>query len=320
MKPAAYLKRLFTGFFLMLSAGFAYAVWFNLHYPLPLSDHISLDAKVRFVREKIDPDQVDTVVLGSSIGLNNLLGTVLERNATVVKKALNLSVYGATATQVEQLMDLTKAFPHLKRIIYSAQYSDFPHPWKLKDYRPALLRRYMRKELGPWRYAEMFFKATVNIPFLINRQKEWVPKHQQPNKFESLLFDASGSVPLHIYGKDIIPHRWRLPHPGIMHPESFRAVARMAARAKARGIRFYVVHQPYRKGLYDTHPKVRSAVAYFDKRIKEALKPYNGILITTQQLDLADRYFADRTHLNDSGSPVVSAYVARQLDKIETEK
>ena len=320
MKPATYLKRLFTGFFLMLSAGFVYAVWFNLHYPLPLSDHISLDAKVRFVRETIDPDQIDTIILGSSIGLNNVLGTVLEKKSKVIHHALNLSVYGATATQVYQLMELTKAFPNLKRIIYSAQYSDFPHPWKLKNYHPDLLRRYMRHELGPLSYAKMFFQATVNIPFLYNRQKEWVPKHQQPNKFESLLFDASGSVPLHIYGKDIISHRWRLPQPGVMHPDSFWALSQMAKLSQERGIRFYLVHQPYRKGLYDKYAKVRHAISYFDKLAQASIKRYGGILIKTQSLHLADKYFADRTHLNDSGSPKISSYIAHQIDKLESSK
>ena len=142
----------------------------------------------------------------------------------------------------------------------------------------------------------------------------------QSNKFESLLFDASGSVPLHIYGKDIIEHRWRLPHPGIMHSESFRAVARMAKKAKEHGWRFYLVHQPYRKPLYEKHKDVRNAIAYFDIKVQEAMKPYGGVLIRTQPLGLGDAYFSDRTHLNDKGSPVVSEYVAHQIDKIEKSK
>ena len=137
------------------------------------------------------------------------------------------------------------------------------------------------------------------------------------NTFESLIFDSSGSVPLHIYGKDIIEHRWRLPHPGIMHPESFKAVARMAKKAKEHGWQFYLVHQPYRKPLYEQHKDVRNAMAFFDTKVKEAMRPYGGELIRIQQIGLGDAYFSDRTHLNDRGSSVVSEYVARQIDKLE---
>ena len=125
---------------------------------------------------------------------------------------------------------------------------------------------------------------------------------------------------MHIYGKDIIGHRWRLPHPGIMNPESFRAVARMAKKAKERGWRFYLVHQPYRKPLYEKHADVRNAMAYFDEKAKEAMKPYGGVLIPIQPLGLDDTYFSDRTHLNDKGSPLVSEYVAKRIDEIESEK
>jgi len=317
MKPKIYLKRLFAVLLLILSLAVAYIVYFNAHYPIPITDHISLDAKLKFVREKVDPDKVDTLIIGSSIGLNDLLGSVMERNSKKVNKVINFSVYGATTLQAEQIMELMDAFPHLKRIIYSVQYSDMPHTWRFKDYHPQTLVKYMRHELGPIKYFKLLFKACSNLPFCFERQRKWVPDHMRTNTFESLVFDASGSVPLHIYGKDIIEHRWRLPHPGIMHGESFQAVGRMAKKAKAKGVRFYVVHQPYRQPLYEKHKSVRDAMAYFDTKVTAAMKPYDGILIRIQPLHLGDAYFADRTHLNDKGSPVVSKYVAKQIDKLE---
>ncbi len=317
MTPKTYLKRLFGALALIFFVAVGYVAYFNTYYPVPITDHISFDAKLKFAREKIDPDGVDTLIIGSSIGLNDLLGTELERHSKHIHKALNFSVYGATTLQAEQIMALMDAFPHLKRIIYSVQYSDMPHLWKFKDYHPKTLVKYIRHELNPFAYLKLLFDACNNLEFCYERQKKWVPDHMRTNTFESLIFDPSGSVPLHIYGKDIIWHRWHLPHPGIMHSESFRAVGRMAKKAQAHGIRFYVVHQPYRKPLYDTHKSVRDAMAYFDAKVKAAMQPYNGKLIRIQPLHLGDAYFADRTHLNDKGSPVVSAYVAKQIDRLE---
>lgn len=320
MKPKTYLKRLFIGFAVIFSIAIGYVAYFNAHYPIPITDHISFDAKLKFVRDNIDPDKVDTLIIGSSIGLNDLLGSVMEKNAKKIGKVLNFSVYGATTLQAEQIMALADAFPHLKRVIYSAQYSDFPHTWRFKAYNPKLLIRYIRHELNPFAYVKLLFHACNNLMFCYHRQQRWVPDHMRSNTFESLIFDSSGSVPLHIYGKDIIGHRWRLPHPGIMNPESFRAVARMAKKAKEKGWRFYLVHQPYRKPLYEQNKYVRNAMDYFDMKAEEAMKPYGGVLIRIQPLGLGDAYFSDRTHLNDKGSPVVSKYVAQKIDSIETNK
>lgn len=317
MNPKTYLKRLFVGFAVIFSVAVGYVAYFNAHYPIPITDHISFDAKLKFARERVDPDKVDTLIIGSSIGLNNLLGSVMEKNSRKIGKVLNFSVYGATTLQAEQIMALTDAFPNLKRVIYSVQYSDMPHTWKFKDYHPKTLVKYIRRELNPFAYLKLLFYACNNLPFCYERQKKWVPDHMRTNTFESLIFDASGSVPLHIYGKDIIHHRWHLPHPGIMHGESFKAVGRMAKKAQENGIGFYVVHQPYRQPLYKKHKSVRDAMAYFDKRVTEAMQPYGGKLIRIQPLHLGDAYFSDRTHLNDKGSPLVSQYVAKEIDKLE---
>ncbi len=317
MNPKTYLKCLFVGFAVIFSVAVGYVAYFNAHYPIPITDHISFDAKLKFARERVDPDKVDTLIIGSSIGLNNLLGSIMEKNSKKIDKVLNLSVYGATTLQAEQIMALTDAFPNLKRVIYSVQYSDMPHTWKFKDYHPKTLVKYIRHELTPFAYLKLLFHACNNLLFCYERQKKWVPDHMRTNTFESLIFDASGSVPLHIYGKDIVHHRWHLPHPGIMHGESFKAVGRMAKKAQENGIGFYVVHQPYRQPLYEKHKSVRDAMAYFDKRVAEAMQPYGGKLIRIQPLHLGDAYFSDRTHLNDKGSPLVSQYVAKEIDKLE---
>ena len=321
MNAKTFVQRFFIILGLLILTATGYALYFARHYPLPITDRISFDAKLQFVRQKIDPDQIDTIILGSSIGMNNLLGERLAKKCRHCRHVLNLSVYEATALEVEQLMQLIDAFPHVERILYSVQYSDLPHDWRYQHYDPKRLIAYMRHELGPLRYAKLLFESCRNIFFCIRRQWEWGPKHMQPNRFEYLGFDASASVPLHIYGKDIIPGRWRTPHPGVMANVSFEAIYRMIQTAKQRHIQYYVVHQPYRKGLYDSRQSVRNAMAYFDKRIEQIIKPLNyGVLIRVQPYNLSDAYFSDRTHLNDRGSARVTDIVANIIDQHESNK
>ncbi len=317
MQSKTYLKLLFLGLFLMIGSAIGYANYFSQHYPLPITDRISLDAKLKFVREHIDVDKVDTMIVGSSIGLNNILGSVLQEASTKIHSVINMSVYEATTLQAEQLTHLSDTFPNLKRIIYSAQYSDFPHARKYEDFDTKKLIKYMRNELNFAKSWLVFFRACRNIKFCMERQRAWEGKHQQRNRFEYLGFDSSGSVPLHIYGDDIIGHRWRSPQPGVMHSQSFAAVARMADRANKKNIKFYLAHQPYRKGLYETNKEVRNAIAYFDKKVGEVFTMVDGKLIVLQEEGLGDEYFADRTHLNDKGSTILSKVIAKFIDDAE---
>lgn len=317
LNPKNYLKILFTIIFFIgfLAAGYVYD--FSKDYPPPITQRISFDAKIKFIRDHIDPDSIDTLIVGSSIGMNNVLGSVLEKSSNNVKHALNLSVYEATTLQVEQILELSDAFPNLKRIIYSAQYSDFPHVRRYENYDPDLLKRLIRKELSSLALSKVLFDACNNLLFCQKREKMWKEKHTQSNKFTYLGFDHTGSVPLKIYIKKGVGGRWYLPHPGIMNNESFNAVERMAEKAESRGIKYYVAHQPYREPLVKKHKSVRDALKYFDDRIEIIMKKHNGTLIRLQDLHLSDDYHADRSHLNDKGSARVSQEIGRIIDQVE---
>ncbi|SFV55804.1 hypothetical protein MNB_SV-6-669 [hydrothermal vent metagenome] len=219
-----YVRNLFIVFAAILLLALSYVYHFSTNYPIAITNRISFDAKIKFIREHIDPDKVDTIIVGSSIGLNDVQGAYLEKASTKANHVLNLSVYESSAFQVEQLLLLTDAFPNLKRVIYSAQFSDFPYPSKFHDYDPKLLIRYMRHELNIFEYAKLMFKACKNLYFCYNREKEWQEKHGQSNKFTYLGFDSTGSVPLHIYGKDIIRSRWSIPHGSTQNPKELNSI------------------------------------------------------------------------------------------------
>lgn len=296
----------------------SYVYYFSKHYPFPVSNRISLDAKIKFIRENIDVDKVDTLIVGSSIGLNDIQGPFLEKASNKANHVLNLSVYGSAALQIEQLLELTDAFPNLERIIYSAQYSDFPHEWYYKNFNPKILIPYIRDELNFIEHFLLVFRACNNLSFCINRQREWEDKHMQKNKFTYLGFDRTGSVPLHIYGDDIIGHRWRGPQPNIQNPKSFEAVDRMSKRAQEKGIKYYLVQQPYRGPLAKKYKGVRDALKHFAKTNSAILEKNGGYFLSLHELlHLDDKYFADRTHLNDQGSIITAEAIGGFIDEKE---
>lgn len=319
LSSKTYLKILFFIFGVFFLSTLVYASFFEKKYPIPLTNHISLDAKLKFIRDSIDVNSIDTLIIGSSLALNNIDGVVLENVSNKSNKVLNLSAYGVSALQAEQLMELMSAFPKLKRIIYSTQYSDFPHGNKVfKNYNTELLIRYITKKLYPLEYQRIILDACKDLSFCINRQRIWEKEHMHNNNFGYLNFDHTGSAMLEIYGEDIIQHRWKLPQPGIMHGNSFKALSRMSKKAKKNGIKFYLVQQPYREGLAK-RPKVKGALSYFAKKCKEALHEDDGYFLSLhEQLNLSDKYFSDRSHLNAKGSVLTAKALGRFID--ETEK
>ena len=320
LQAKRYLQIFFGVLALLIFAAVVYVYNFTKHYPPPFTNRISLDAKLQFVRNKIDVNTIDTFIVGSSIGLNNAIGSVLEKESNRVAHAINFSVYEATTLEAEQLVKLSYAFPNLKRIIYSVQYSDLPHPWRYKNFNAKEYRGFIDHTLSLPRVLKMYFKACNNLLFCYERSQKWEREHMQPDKFTSLLFDHTGSVPLKIYKQEGVGGRWYLPHPPIMHGESFKAIARMAKEAQKRGIHFYVAHQPYRPELYKKHKSVRDGIAYFDEKVTQAIKEYNGTLIKLQNLPLNNSHFADRTHLNDKGSAISSKAIAEAIDRVEKEQ
>ena len=314
-----YLRNLFTLFALIILSVIAYAYHFSTNYPIAVTNRISFDAKIKFIRDHIDPDKVDTIIVGSSIGLNDIQGDYLESTSKQADSVLNLSVYEASAFQVEQLLMLTDAFPNLERIIYSAQFSDFPYPTRFHDYDPQLLIKYMRHELNIFSYMKLMFNSCKDLYFCYKREQEWEQKHGQNNKFTYLGFDHTGSVPLHIYGDDIIARRWSIPHGTTQNPKAFDAVARMTKRATQKGIKFYFVQQPYRQPLVDGYDHIKILMDSFPKRITKIMDENGGQFFSLhKKLHLQDRYFADRSHLNDQGSIIGAEAIAKFIDETES--
>lgn len=313
-----YVKILFFILFILFGTSAAYTYQFSKQYPLPFTNRISVDAKIKFIREKIDVRKIDTIVVGSSIGLNNVQGVYLEKASKKCKSVLNLSVYEASPVQVEQLLELMSAFPSLKRVIYSAQFSDFQHASVFKDYKPKIIAKYISHTLNPAATAKFVFDASKNLPFLIQRKEEWIKKHGHSNTFTYLGFDRTGSVPLHIYGKDIVKKRWNNPHGSLHPPKALEALDRIARKMQEKGIKFYFVQQPYRQELIKKHKHIPAELNWFLGIVTKIITPYHGkVLSLYKELPLNDAYFADRSHLNDKGSILSAEAIGKFIDNEE---
>ena len=323
LQPKRYVQILFLILGIIVTSTMGYAYYFSKNYPLPFTNRISFDAKIKFIREHIDVTKIDTIVVGSSIGLNNVQGAYLEKASKRCKHVLNLSVFEASPVQVEQLLMLEDAFPNLKRIIYSAQFSDFQHASSFKDYHPKWIRLYISHKLTPVAETKFLADAAKNITFLKHREKKWKKEHLQSNKFTYLGFDHTGSVPLHIFEKDthnnpFNARRWNNPHGSRYVAKAFEALDRISKDAYKKGIKFYMVQQPYRQELIKKYKHIPMELNMFLHRItKIVTKNHGKVLSLYKELPLDDAYFADRSHLNEKGSRLSAEAIGKFIDQQE---
>lgn len=313
-----YLKVLFIFLGMIVMTTVGYSVYFSKHYPVPIIDHISFDAKIQFIREHINIENIDTIVVGSSLALNNVQGIILEKNSQKIGHVLNFSVWSIDAPQVEQILELSSVFPNIERIIYTGQFTSFNHANKFKIFDTNFIKKYMSHQLNPIEEKKFILNACKDISFCIDRQKEWEKKYGYNNKFAYLGFDHTGSAPLHIYGKDIIKSRWTKTDGATQNPNALKALERMAFRASEKDIQFYFMQMPYRQAQIDKHKHIQKIMKNFPIYIEKILKKYNGKFLNLHdKLHLSDAYFADRSHLNDKGSKVVSIEMAKFIEKAE---
>ncbi len=314
----SYVKILFFILIGLIISAIFYAYYFTKNYPLPITGRISFDAKITFIKEHIDRNKVDTIIVGSSIGLNNVQGAVLEAASQKCQSVLNLSVYEATPTQIEQILELTNIFPHLKRIIYSAQYSDFGYAGRLQDYDPTFIKAYLSDTLTLKEKVSFYFYSCQNIFFCIRREWNWRDEHMQNNQFGYLGFDSTGSVPLHIYGKDIIMSRWEKPHFDKQSKQAYDALERMSQKAKKDNVDFIFVVQPYRGPLVKNFSHVQPVMQSFSHQAKKIVTKNGGKFLNLHdQLHLNDHYFSDRSHLNDQGSIIGTEAIGTFIDQTD---
>ena len=315
-----YTYKMLLALGIILGSALLYSYWYSKYYPVPLTSRISLDAKLKFIRDMEHKEEVDTIIMGSSIGLNNISGPTLQQESTVIHHVLNLSAFSMEISHTLQLLPLFDLFPHLKRVIYSAQSLDFTGNTPFDPVDIDLLKSYTKlgKHGTNPRYISIVFKDLINC---ITRQFEWKKKHLAHNQFENLDFDATGSASLHIYGKDINQRRWKNPFVAPTNKKSYQSLDIMLKKLKKKHIAFYLVLEPYRKALVKHDKKLQNILNIFHTKAQETvLKNGEHCINLHQKLHLEDKYFADRIHLNDQGNVVIAKTLASWIDSIESSK
>ena len=317
LKYKNYVKILLLILVIIFGSTFIYVYHYAKIYPLPFTYRISLDDKLRFIRDMPNRDQIDTIIVGSSLGLNNIQGIILEESSTKVHHVLNISAYGLKMTQVEKHLDLISVFPNVKRVIYSTQFPDFSDAFKFENYDIEFIKKYINLGEGKIDLIHAFYGYKNIIQFAKNHWF-WEEKYRGDMFNFGLAFDRTGSVPLQIYGDDINKDKFFNPHPLKQDMESFHALSRISEKMHQDNIKFYFIVGPYRQPILDKHEDLRTTMGNFIVKTNKIITNNGGFFLNLHpQLKLSDYYFVDRFHLNEHGSVLTAKAIGKFIDKSE---
>ncbi len=279
--------------------------------PLRFTKSISYDAKIKFIKQKLDQRQYDTYVLGSSMALNNIDSAVVENTAGAA--VLNLASWGmgtSESLQLLQFLDLSG----IRRVIYASQYFDYVGEVDKVLY-PDELTRYFE---GLFPYKAYFFNI-ARLP-----QNLWdtldLERRYTDNRSQNLLFDANGDVNFDKHRFRIDPKRWSK-IPGVptvpLGDEYFKHLVAMHEFLRAQNIELVVVTNPFRGHLLQQQSAefqefFAEHIAYLQKLAGERGFVYVN---AHDQLRLADDFFVDPTHLNSIGAEKVTRLVVERMEQ-----
>jgi hypothetical protein len=290
---------------------YIFIIFAEQYYPLRVTDNVAFDAKIRFLKDSKRLVFSDTIVIGSSLGLINLNGEVLEEKSRSITQVANLSAWGDQVLQTEQILQLIEG-GDVKYVIFPLQMTDFSKDKKY-DVNFDELKKYIEDKFTLHLYNKVF----LNMFNFLKAFYNYKSFHLVENTYPCLLFDKTGGISYRIYGEDIDQEKWEDNRIFGLNMKNFVALEQMAKKLSAKNIKFIVATTPLRLPLLARSPEWEGQYNKFSNLMEEhATENGYHYLNLHQELLLNDVFFADSSHMNYEGSVILSQRIAEYIDSI----
>ena len=293
----------FSSLFVLVSLLESYGI------PLRFTNSISYDAKINFLRNHVALlNESSTIVLGSSMGLNDIDSAMLEKTAAS-GKVINLSSWGLHASEVFQFLKLID-LKNTRYLVFSAQFFDLCGQ-PLKEMDQAEIRKYIYGDFSIYPYIQ----TVLTLPRHANAYLHWNEYYRDKENYTNLEFDEYGDVPMNIPKQRIDPDRWDVVDEDYAVEDlNFEALLELNTYLKERGITLIVARPPYRQPLLDNNPALKRIFDTFGESLSRLSKENDFIFLDAHALlHLDDSYFVDKSHLNLAGADIYSTAIAARL-------
>lgn len=279
--------------------------------PLRLSNSISFDAKLSFLKKSNKLRDAEILIVGSSMGLNNISSPILAKELNN-EHILNLSAWGLKAQDIAKILEMID-LKHVQKVIYLNQYFDF-YGSSLGSYKSKDIKSFIYGRFSITPYLNTLYSLTSNFKDYIY----WRKRFLDTNKYSNLNFNQYGDVGLQIDQKNIDSNRWNEVTDIRELKEHFEAFEDMIVLLRNKKIKLYIVTTPLREKIFARDDLTDLYIPYFNKMLQLHKKHIFRYINTQEILDLDDSYFVDSSHLNSKGATILANALSKSI-KAENE-
>ena len=288
---------------------------FRSELPAPsISSSISFNEKARWLRKYgISQNSCDILVIGSSIGLNNI-DTEAVTKALRNKSIINVSSWGLALPDSAKLLSILAPLCKPKLIIYVAYHTDFKgQPDKTINW--AVFSSYLngRSELITYISSPKIYFYITTFFWLRNI------RIKKNSIYASLDFTKTGSVMLNSEYFEVDQNRWDGWNinngDNILNASDvqlgLKSLSLIEEIAKQHGARLMAIKTPLRKKYDGSATNLLSDLWY---KVEQSVLNAGGIFINVGlHSKFDDSFFADFVHLNKDGAKNVSDIITQDI-------
>jgi hypothetical protein len=272
-------------------------------YPPTITNSISLDAKLRFLRRNPQLFGARTVFAGSSMCFNNVDVAYLNQRLPQAAPFVNISAWGLQIDSTGAFLDFfLEHAQNVRNVVLVGQLVDF------RSSRKGSL--FDREEV--WAYLSgkenlLFTVRHFNMLKCLEDWRTFDSLARTNQQYDGLRFDETGTVTLDIPQADLNWKRWNTY--GLdseTNAFAFRELEKLCCALHSRGIRFIFVVTPVRQA-YLQHINSFHALEAFKGQVRNIVSHNDGQFVDADgQLHLKDDCFIDMMHLNQHGARKVA--------------
>ena len=269
-----------------------------------LTNSISFDAKAHELR-RLRIEHIDIMAIGSSMTLNNLKTSTIDKFIPDDARYYNLASWGLTLADLEWLIDLFIDVYDPKVIIMASSPLDF-QPSKQKLTSALNLSTYIN---GFWE--GYYFIRNLELLRLFDRQQLYERyKAAGNNSYHLLSFDKGGGVNFDIAPQNIDSTRWNRPFDP-PQAEQYKNLERICDKLKKQDIIFVFAQVPLKRDYYSGYKEQLNEHFNLSKSIVEG----SGHLYLNLHNEniYKNTFFCDQIHLNGNGAVQFTRALMEQL-------
>ncbi|MBN2789753.1 MAG: hypothetical protein JXR69_06160 [Candidatus Delongbacteria bacterium] len=278
--------------------------------PAPyFSNSISFNEKIEFLKEK-DLLEIQTVVIGSSMSLNNVDSKVMSEYFGKTKY-LNLASWGFKISDgKEYISNMLKYFPDLRLIIISANFMDISDKLQNITVDYTSIDRFLNNNLGIFNYFAWFNLKYYKDNYQLNNERK-----KRINTYQTLDFDENGGALLDIDKNHINKLRWKKDVTEFdISDRELKNLESMIELLSKNNIRFVLVISPQRSSLIDSTKQL--SIDRKIRKISSIVKKKNSFFINSYEKGLwDDSLYVDYAHFNLKGARKFTEFIVDELKK-----